>query len=400
MGSQVALVAWIPKGRVMEHVPDDKDIWVKASQVQMLLVKNGNREFVYSHRSVLGEKRAKPNLVNLNAGHAKDGVFHLGGSGPWYVDSRGAISASPGRGKRLEGAVVDLREGGSRSRLAYQSWNGEHVNLVNWAYQALKLMVQNGKMASIPDDEIDAPLLYAGCSGKTFLTVREGNDEAITHRINLRRYDLPGVSDLSSAENGFITFDFKTGGYLFEPADKDSEPYTIENPHLKVQHALQAAFGTDNPVDLHPLFPKAKKKIVVQDQALWSPLKEQAVTTGRSTKDELSAMEGYEVAKQLVIMGAGVRHGSHTYVPMEFAYSDDVWVRFQAGTRLVKFIHNNPRGLKSYGPTHSVDICDTPIRAQMWKDRQARMKKEAGDKVKSKAPGTAPKLAAFTAAAL
>jgi len=396
MGSQVALAAWILKGRVVEHAPDEKDLWVRASQTHMLLVKNGNREFIYSHRSVLGEKRAKPNLVNLNGGHVKDGVFHLGGAGPWYVDSRGTISASSGRGKRLEGAVLDLREGGSRSRLAYQSWNGEHVNLVNWAYQALKLVVQGNKLTSPIEDEIDTPMLYSGCGGKSFLTVREGNDEALVHRINLRRYDLPGVADLTASENGFLTFCFQTGCYIFEPAEPESESYEVHNPHLKVQHALQATFGTDHPVYLHPLFPKAKKKIVVQDQALWSPLKEQAVTTGRSTREELSTMDGYEVAKQLVIMGAAVRNGSHTYVPMEFAHSDDSWIRFQAGTRLIRFIHNNPRGMKSFGPTHSIDICDTPIRVQMWKDRQVRMKKEY-EKTKSKAPATAPKLAAFSA---
>jgi len=395
MGSQVAVAAWIAKGRVVEHVPDDKDIWVKAEQTHMLLIKNGSREFVYSHRSVLGEKRAKPNLVNLDVGHVKDGVFHLGGPGPWYVDARGIVSSTPGRGKRLEGSVVDLREGSSRSRLAYQSCNGEHLNLVNWAYQSLKLMIQGGKMVVEPEDEIDVPLFYAGCSGKTFLTVREGNEEALNHRINLRRYDLPGSSEMVAAENGFLTFDFKTGGYLFEPAEKGLEPYTIGNPCLKVQHALQMAFGTDHPVDLHPLFPKAKQKIVVQDQALWSPLKDQAVTTGKFSRDELAAMAGYEVAKQLAIMGAAVRHGAYTYVPMEFAHSDDVWVRFQAGTRMVKLIHNSPRSMKSYGATHSIDICDTPMRTKMWNDR---LKKEAERKEKLKAPVTAPKVAAFAAA--
>lgn len=166
LGSGAALVAYIPEGKVFDIVEDD--LIVPLESVHMMLIRNGSKPYTYRNRTVLGEDVAVPAIVNLNQFHSQDGVVHCGGP-RWFMDRRGQVSGEPGKHRWLEGAVVDLREGGRRERYSFVPVHHNHANLLKWSKAALEMVVkahdeQQGYTLSEEhkiSDSIDVPQFYA-----------------------------------------------------------------------------------------------------------------------------------------------------------------------------------------------------------------------------------------------
>jgi hypothetical protein len=381
LGSGVALVAYIPEGKVIEATDDGFD--VPLDSVHMLMLRNAAKSYTYRQKTVEGKESAVPIIVNVNRFHCSDGLVHCGGP-KWFMDRRGQVSSEPGKNRRLEGAVVDLREGGTRERYSFVSYHHNHTNLLKWSKAVLDLVTKpDGKGFKVDEDMkvldgLEIPQFFSSYSGdgKAFLTAREGEEvnQLVLEKVNLKKYDLPCVGGLTSPDNGFVTFDFKKGQYEFHPVDSD-ENHDIANPSLGVQRTLQKAFGTDHPVHMLPLYPKAKKLLVIEGQSIWTPIKEQAEKPSRHfTFDELKNMPNFEVIRQLCVLGVGsTPDGRRIMVPFELASCRDVWVHFPSGFPLISLVKNVPSAFKSFRADHRVDILDTPIRHDVWARKKEKV---------------------------